>query len=219
MNIGEVIKYRRQKRNLTQAELAEMLNVTPQAVSRWEMGISYPDIAMVPLISDALWVSADELLGIKPSYTGQEITKKETKEENDKVLNQSQADSIFDYIPVSVTGESKKVLVVDDADFMRMMLKDILTRFGHSVLQAKNGQEGLNILQDEAVDVCVLDICMPGMDGIEVLRRIKEEHPEVKVVMLSALSQESNVKQTLQLGADAFVVKPFQAECLVERIG
>lgn len=219
MNIGEVIKYRRQKRNLTQAELAEMLNVTPQAVSRWEMGISYPDIAMVPLISDALWVSADELLGIKPSYAGQEITKKETKEENDKVLNQSQADSIFDYIPVSVTGESKKVLVVDDADFMRMMLKDILTRFGHSVLQAKNGQEGLNILQDEAVDVCVLDICMPGMDGIEVLRRIKEEHPEVKVVMLSALSQESNVKQTLQLGADAFVVKPFQAECLVERIG
>lgn len=219
MNIGEVIKYRRQKRNLTQAELAEMLNVTPQAVSRWEMGISYPDIAMVPLISDALWVSADELLGIKPSYAGQEITKKETKGENDKVLNQSQADSIFDYIPVSITGESKKVLVVDDADFMRMMLKDILTRFGHSVLQAKNGQEGLNILQDEAVDVCVLDICMPGMDGIEVLRRIKEEHSEVKVVMLSALSQESNVKQTLQLGADAFVVKPFQAECLVERIG
>ena len=58
-----------------------------------------------------------------------------------------------------------------------------------------------------------------GMDGIEVLRRIKEEHPEVRVVMLSALSQESNVKQALQLGADAFVVKPFQAECLVERVG
>ena len=220
MNIGEVIKYRRQKRNITQAELAELLHVTPQAVSRWEMGISYPDIAMVPLISEALWVSSDELLGIKPSYVGQEFKKsQETNDDHNIVLNQSQADSIFDYIPVPRTGKSKKVLVVDDADFMRMMLEDILTHFGHTVLQAKDGQEGLDILHDEAVEVCVLDICMPGMDGIEVLKRIKEAYPEIKVVMLSALSQESNVKQALQLGADAFVVKPFQAECLVERIG
>lgn len=220
MNIGDVIKYRRQKRNMTQAELGELLHVTPQAVSRWEMGISYPDIAMVPLISEALWVNSDELLGIKPSYVGQEV--KMSPEANDDYsmpLNQSQADSIFDYIPVPRKGESKKVLVIDDADFMRMMLEDILTHFGHTVLQAKDGQEGLDILQDKAVDVCVLDICMPGMDGIEVLRRIKEAYPEIKVVMLSAMSQENNVKQALQLGADAFVVKPFQAECLVERIG
>ena len=68
MNIGEVIKRRRQKRNMTQAELGELLNVTPQAVSRWEMGISYPDIVIVPEISKALAVSADELLGIsRPS--------------------------------------------------------------------------------------------------------------------------------------------------------
>ena len=135
------------------------------------------------------------------------------------VLNQDQADSIFDYVPVPITGESKKVLVVDDADFMRMMLEDILAHQGHSVLQAKDGQEGLDILQNEAVDVCVLDICMPGMDGIEVLRRIKERQPELKVVMLSALSQERNVRQALQLGADAFVVKPFQPQCLIDRVG
>lgn len=220
MNIGEVIKYRRQKRNMTQAELAELLHVTPQAVSRWEMGISYPDIAMVPLIAEALWVSADELLGIKPAYTVQECGKgSETSSDYNTTLNQSQADSIFDYIPVPGTEESKKVLVIDDADFMRMMLEDILTHFGHTVLQARDGQEGLKLLQNEAVDVCVLDIRMPDMDGIEVLRRIKEAHPEIRVVMLSAMSQESNVKQALQLGADAFVVKPFQAECLVERIG
>lgn len=66
MNIGEVIKSRRQKRNMTQVELAELLKVTSQAVSRWEMGVSYPDIAMVPKISEVLWVTADELLGIKP---------------------------------------------------------------------------------------------------------------------------------------------------------
>lgn len=70
------------------------------------------------------------------------------------------------------------------------------------------------MLLEEAVDVCVLDINMPGMDGLEVLRRIKTGQPGLKVVMLSALVQESNVRLALQLGADAFVVKPFQAERL-----
>lgn len=216
MNIGEVIRSKRQEKNLTQAELAERLKVTPQAVSRWEMGISYPDIAMVPKISEVLRVSADELLGIRLSN---ENLKSGEENGNTDVLNQDQVDSIFDYIPEPVSGKSKRVLVVDDADFMRMMLEDILTHHGYIVLQAKNGQECLEQLQNEVVDVCVLDICMPGMDGIEVLRRIKEEQPRLKVVMLSALSQESNVRQTLQLGADAFVVKPFQGQSLIERIG
>lgn len=214
MNIGEVIKRRRQKRNITQAELAAMLKVTPQAVSRWEMGISYPDIAMLPKISEALWVSADELLGI-----GASDERQKSGEDIGTVLNQSQADSIFNSVPEPATGKSKKVLVADDSDFMRMMLEDILTHHGHSVLQAGDGSECLNILQSEQVDVCVLDIGMPVMDGIETLKRIKEEYPQLKVIMLSALSQESNVKLCLQLGADAFVVKPFQAQCLVDRIG
>ena len=59
MNIGGIIKYRRQKQNMTQGEVAALLNVTPQAISRWEMNISYPDIAMVPKISEVLKVSAD----------------------------------------------------------------------------------------------------------------------------------------------------------------
>lgn len=214
MNIGEVIKYRRKKRNITQAELAELLNVTPQAVSRWEMGISYPDIAMIPKISGVLWVSADELLGIRPLVTGRPVG-----EDMDLLLDQSQADSVFDYVPGRITGESRTILVVDDADFMRATLEDILTRHGHTVLQAGNGQECLDVLQERDVDVCVLDIVMPVMGGMDALRKIREKHPEIKVVMLSALSRKSIVEQALQLGADAFVVKPFQEENLMERIG
>lgn len=100
-----------------------------------------------------------------------------------------------------------------------MILEDMLTKQGHTVLQARNGQECLDILLDEAVDVCLLDINMPGMDGIEVLQRIKEGKPGLKVVMLSALAQRSNVERALQLGADAFVVKPFEAHCVIERVG
>ena len=80
-----------------------------------------------------------------------------------------------------------------------------------------NGQECLDILQSETVDVCVLDIMMPVMDGIAALQRIKEEHPGLKRVMLSAMSAESCIRQTLQLGADAYVVKPFSEQCLLER--
>ena len=75
------------------------------------------------------------------------------------------------------------------------------------------------MLQNETVDVCVLDIVMPVMDGIETLKRIKAEHPEIRVVMLSALSQKNMVEQAFKLGADSFVVKPFQEQCLIERIG
>lgn len=223
MNIGMVIKNKRQKKNITQAELAELLSVTPQAVSRWEMGISYPDIALIPEISKILQVTADELLGmwipaeeLIDNLSGQ---RSEANSEKEKCLNQSQADSVFDYIPGSVSKEGRKVLVVDDSDFMRMMLENILTREGHKVLQASNGPECLEMLRKESVDVCVLDIMMPGMDGIETLKRIKEEQPEQRVIMLSAMVGESTIRRTRELGADAFVVKPFQEKCLIERIG
>lgn len=231
MNIGVVIKNNRQKSNMTQTELAACLNITPQAVSRWEMGISYPDIDMLPRISEVLRVSADELLGIRlPDLSGKEGSggkdgsgasawPGEYQECQEPALNQSQADSIFDYVPVPSTGEGRRILVVDDADFMRMMLKEILGRCGHTVLEARNGQECLDILERETVDVCVLDIVMPVMDGIAALRRIREEHPGIRTIMLSAMSRESCVKQARQLGADAFVVKPFQEQCLTERIG
>lgn len=221
MNIGQVIKEKRQERNMTQTELAERLNVTPQAVSRWEMGISYPDIVMVPGIAEVLRVSADELLGIQPwTHAGTERSGKEDRrEQQESPLSQSQVDSIFDYVPVPLSGESKRILVADDADFMRRMLEMILTGKGHTVLQARNGRECLDILERETVDVCVLDIIMPEMDGIAALQKIREKYPEMKTVMLSALSTESCVKQALELGADAFVVKPFQEQCLLERIG
>ena len=196
---------------MTQTELAACLNITPQAVSRWEMGISYLDVVMLPRISEVLRVSADELLGIRPLAQREQSECESGREYQEACLNQSQA--------APLSGEGKRVLIVDDADFMRMILKDILSRCGHIVLEARNGQECLDILQSETVDVCVFDIMMPVMDGIAALRRIKEEYSGVKTIMLSALAGESCVKQARQLGADAFVVKPFQEQCLIERIG
>lgn len=207
MVIGEVIKKHRLIKNITQEEMANALNVTPQAVSRWETGISYPDVAMIPHISKYLDVSADKLLGC-------EKTVKSTPEEP---LNQSQIDSIFDYIPGKIE-KPKKVLVVDDSDFMRRMLKDILCKEGHEIYETKDGKECVDFLKNEEVDICILDIAMPVMDGIETLEVIREKYPKLKIVMLSAKCTEENVRKTLDLGADGFVAKPFAAGSIIERM-
>ena len=208
MVIGEVIKKHRLAKNITQEELANALNITPQAVSRWETGISYPDVAMIPLISKYLDVSADKLLGCE--NVG--------KISSEEPLNQSQIDSIFDYIPGKV-GIIKRVLVVDDSDFMRRMLKDILSKEGHKIYETtKDGKECVEFLEKEEVDICILDIAMPVMDGMETLEVIREKYPKLKIIMLSAKCTVDNVRKTLELGADGFVAKPFAAESVVERM-
>lgn len=227
MEVGNVIKEYRLRKNMTQEELGAALLVTPQAVSRWERGVSYPDIAMIPEIVRVLEVSADTLLGCsspvvdknrKMAYSELVVPIQETQ---NKMLNQSQIDSIFDYVPQPVAGE-KLVLVIDDADFMRMMLTDMLSHEHHRVLQASGGGEGLEILKGKTcgmpVDVCILDINMPGMNGLEVLERIRRDYPDLKVIMLSAMCTEEIVRKAVELGADSFVAKPFQASALLERI-
>lgn len=231
MEIGNVIREYRTLKNMTQEELGAALLVTPQAVSRWETGISYPDIAMIPEIVKVLGVSADRLLGCDspaadgdseqaPALDYPELAAS-VQEIEGKLLNQNQIDSIFHYVPHPVPA-SKMVLTVDDSDFMRMMLTDMLSHEHHRVIQAASGEEGLKMLKGETcgvpVDVCILDIKMPGMNGLEVLEAIKRDYPDLKVIMLSALCTEEIVKKALELGADFFVAKPFQASALLERI-
>ncbi len=212
MIIGEIIKKYRTKQKITQEEMATALYVTPQAISRWETGISYPDIVIIPQICKYLNISADKLLGCE-TVEGKILLTPEPQ----GVLNQSQIDSIFDYIP-SKKGSNRKVLIVDDSDFMRMMLKDILSSEGHQVIEAHNGMECLSILQTEQVDICILDINMPVMNGIQTLKIIKEKYPKLNVIILSIQSTEETVKKVLSLGANGFVAKPFQANNILERI-
>lgn len=212
MIIGEIIKKYRTKQKITQEEMATALYVTPQAISRWETGISYPDIVIIPQICKYLNISADKLLGCE-TVEGKILLTPEPQ----GVLNQSQIDSIFNYMP-SKKGSNRSVLIVDDSDFMRMMLKDILSSEGHQVIEAHNGMECLNILQTEQVDLCILDINMPVMNGIHTLKIIKEKYPKLNVIILSIQSTEETVKKVLSLGANGFVAKPFQANSILERI-
>ncbi|MDQ0337274.1 two-component system chemotaxis response regulator CheY [Caldalkalibacillus uzonensis] len=112
-----------------------------------------------------------------------------------------------------------KILVVDDAAFMRMMIKDILTKNGYEVVgEAADGQQAVEQYSELKPDLVTMDITMPEMDGITALKKIKEIDPEAKVVMCSAMGQQAMVIDAIQAGAKDFIVKPFQADRVLEAI-
>ena len=112
-----------------------------------------------------------------------------------------------------------KVLVVDDAMFMRKVVSDALVSGGHEVIgEAANGQEAVARFRELRPDVMTLDITMPEMDGIAALREIIALDPSARVIMCSALGQESKVLEAVKAGAKDFIVKPFQKERVLSAI-
>ncbi|CEG25887.1 response regulator [Bacillus sp. B-jedd] len=112
-----------------------------------------------------------------------------------------------------------KVLIVDDAAFMRMMLKDILTKNGLEVIgEAVNGADAIEKYRELSPDVVTMDITMPEMDGITAVKQIKSFHPQANIIMCSAMGQQPMVLEAIQAGAKDFVVKPFQADRVMESI-
>ena len=110
-----------------------------------------------------------------------------------------------------------RVLITDDAAFMRMMLKDILAKNGHEVVaEAGDGLEMLQKYDETMPDIVTLDITMPNMDGLVALKELRKKHPNANGVMCSAMGQQSMVIDAIQSGAKDFIVKPFQAERVVE---
>lgn len=114
---------------------------------------------------------------------------------------------------------AKRILVVDDAAFMRMMIKDILSKHGYDVVgEAADGKQAIEKYQELKPDLVTMDITMPEMDGISSLKEIKEADPSAVVIMCSAMGQQAMVIDAIQAGAKDFIVKPFQADRVIEAI-
>lgn len=109
--------------------------------------------------------------------------------------------------------KEKTVLVVDDAAFMRNMLKRIIEGAGdYAVAEAPDGEAALKAYDAACPGLVLLDISMPGINGIEVLKQIRQKDPDVCVVMCSAIGQERMIKEAVENGASDFIVKPFKPE-------
>lgn len=112
-----------------------------------------------------------------------------------------------------------KVLIVDDAAFMRMMIKEIISKNGYEVVgEAVNGVDAVQKYKEVKPDIVTMDITMPEMDGIQALRQIKSIDSNAKVLMCSAMGQQAMVIEAIQAGAKDFIVKPFQAERVLEAL-
>ena len=112
-----------------------------------------------------------------------------------------------------------KVLVVDDSQFMRVCIKNILTKHGYDIIgEAENGEIALKKVKSLTPDIVTLDITLPKMDGIEVLKQIKTEFKDIIVLMVSAMGQAPMVKESCMAGADGFLIKPFCEEDIVKAL-
>lgn len=113
----------------------------------------------------------------------------------------------------------KRILICDDATFIRMMIKDVLTKNGYEVVgEASNGKESVEKYQELKPDLVLMDITMPEMDGIQALKEIVKIDKEAKVIMCSAMGQQASVVDAIKAGAKDFIVKPFQADRMLETI-
>ena len=114
---------------------------------------------------------------------------------------------------------AKKVLVVDDSLYMRTLIKDALTAAGYDVIgMAANGESAIDMAFDLQPDLITLDNILPDMLGIDILKVLKEENVKSKVIMISAVGQQSVVDDGMKLGASEYIVKPFTTDQLIGAI-
>jgi two-component system OmpR family response regulator len=111
-----------------------------------------------------------------------------------------------------------RIIVIDDDLELLNLLGDYLSNKGMEICKVNSGIEALSIMEEKEFDLAILDVMMPGMDGLEVLQRINEVHSELPVIMLTAMGSEADRVVGLEMGADDYIVKPFSPRELFARI-
>jgi two-component system chemotaxis response regulator CheY len=112
----------------------------------------------------------------------------------------------------------KTVLVVDDAVVMRMMIKNILTKSGYSVVEAESGFDAVEKYKANRPDAVTMDMVMPDMDGIAAVKQIVAMDPAARIVMCTSMGQQQLVVEAVQAGAKSFITKPFQPPKILETL-
>lgn len=114
----------------------------------------------------------------------------------------------------------KKILVIDDTEFMTKLITDILVNADYDVITASNGLQGVQKVREEKPDLVILDVVMPGMDGFEVCKMLREDESNnlMPIIMLTAQDNEDDKLTGLEIGADDYIVKPFNGRELVSRV-
>ncbi|NMM55078.1 response regulator [Paenibacillus aquistagni] len=108
--------------------------------------------------------------------------------------------------------DNKKVLIVDDQNGIRVLLMEVFSGEGYEAYQASNGKEALELVQQVTPDIVLLDMKIPGMDGLEILKQIKQMKPDMNVIMMTAYGELDMIKEATDLGALMHFTKPFDID-------
>ena len=111
-----------------------------------------------------------------------------------------------------------RILLIDDDDSVRTMLRLTLAYFGHTVIEARNGKEGLDMFQHANADLLITDIVMPEKDGLEVVMELRERHPSVKIIAISGADSGDYLDSARLMGAAKVLLKPFSSDVLMAAI-
>ena len=114
--------------------------------------------------------------------------------------------------------EKQVILVAEDDPGLNRLISFKLQKEGYQVISVFDGKEALNAALNEKISAITLDIMMPFLDGIQVLKKVRAVKPDLPVVILSVKSRENDLHQALELGANAYMTKPFQPEQLIEKL-
>lgn len=109
-------------------------------------------------------------------------------------------------------NNNKKVLIVDDQNGIRILLMEVFSSEGYTTFQAANGKTALEIVEKHTPDLVLLDMKIPGMDGLEILKHIKEMNSSIKVIMMTAYGELDMIKEATELGALMHFTKPFDID-------
>jgi diguanylate cyclase (GGDEF)-like protein len=114
----------------------------------------------------------------------------------------------------------KKILIIDDTEFMTKLITDLLEAAGYDVVAASNGAEGVQKVREEKPDLVILDVVMPGMDGFEVCKVLRDDESNnlMPIIMLTAQDNEDDKLAGLEIGVDDYIIKPFNGRELVSRV-
>ena len=114
----------------------------------------------------------------------------------------------------------KKILIVDDEPSIIVPVQFLMEQNGHDVMVAFSGEEAMEIIAEKKVDLILLDIMLPVIDGFEVCQRVRENPRwnKIKIILLTALGSDANVEKGLALGADAYITKPFSNIEIVDKV-
>lgn len=106
----------------------------------------------------------------------------------------------------------KKILIVDDQIGIRVLLMEVFSGDGYVTFQASNGKTALDLVRKESPDIVLLDMKIPGMDGLEILKHIKSIDPSIKVIMMTAYGELAMIREATDLGALMHFTKPFDID-------